>query len=133
MVQDSKADGEYAECLLKARFFEAARRPLELIETLKFEGDFVRLERHLARMAAPPLSSAWRSTARRPARRLRMRWRDRAGALRVRLTLDEAGRIRPSAAPLPPNPPHWTYALSPERVAERRSLAAPQDQLARTL
>ena len=52
VVQDSREASEYAECLLKARFFEAARRPLELIETLKFESGFVRLDRHLARMAA---------------------------------------------------------------------------------
>ena len=51
VVQDSRGDGEYAECLLKARFFEAARRPLELIETLRFENGFVRLDSHLARMA----------------------------------------------------------------------------------
>ena len=50
VVQDSAADSEYAECLLKARFFEAARKPLELIETLRWEDGFVRLESHLARM-----------------------------------------------------------------------------------
>ena len=43
---------EYAECLLKARFFEEARMPLELIETMKHHGGFAWLDRHLARMAA---------------------------------------------------------------------------------
>ncbi|HEY0281959.1 MAG TPA: aminodeoxychorismate synthase component I [Rhizomicrobium sp.] len=53
VVQDSVADGEYAECLLKALYFEAPRRPLELIETLRFspgEG-FIRSDLHLERMA----------------------------------------------------------------------------------
>ena len=50
VVQDSVAASEYAECLLKARFFAAARRPLELIETFRFENGFVRLDAHLARM-----------------------------------------------------------------------------------
>ncbi|MBV9548815.1 MAG: aminotransferase class IV, partial [Alphaproteobacteria bacterium] len=31
---------------------------------------------------------------------------------RVRLTLDEAGRHEASAAPLPPNPPYWTYEIA---------------------
>jgi len=35
VVQDSTAADEYAECLLKARYYEAARRPLRLIETLR--------------------------------------------------------------------------------------------------
>ena len=46
VVQDSMRGSEYAECLLKARYFEAARKPLELIETLRYapgEG-FTRLE-----------------------------------------------------------------------------------------
>ena len=52
VVQDSRSGSEYDECLLKARYYEAARRPLELIETLRWSPDegFVRLERHLERM-----------------------------------------------------------------------------------
>ena len=54
------AEGEYAECLLKARYYEVARRPLDLIETLKYspgEG-FVRTDLHLARMARSAVA-AW--------------------------------------------------------------------------
>jgi branched-subunit amino acid aminotransferase/4-amino-4-deoxychorismate lyase len=36
--------------------------------------------------------------------------------LRVRLTLDEAGRCDAAAFDLPANPPHWTYAISPRRT-----------------
>ncbi len=46
----SQADSEYAECLLKARFFEAVRKPLELIETLRWDDGFVRLDGHMKRM-----------------------------------------------------------------------------------
>ena len=42
VVQDSGAKNEYDECLLKARFFEAGRKPLELIETLRWQGGFSR-------------------------------------------------------------------------------------------
>jgi para-aminobenzoate synthetase/4-amino-4-deoxychorismate lyase len=40
----------------------------------------------------------------------------RSGPLRVRLTLDEAGRHEASAAALEANPPHWTYAIASGRV-----------------
>jgi para-aminobenzoate synthetase/4-amino-4-deoxychorismate lyase len=116
VVQDSRALSEYAECLLKARFYEAARRPLELIETLRFEGDFVRLDRHLARMAASAkvFGLAFDEQAAR-----RALWEcvaGRAGPLRIRLTLDEAGVHRAGAAALAPNPAHWRYAISDRRV-----------------
>jgi para-aminobenzoate synthetase/4-amino-4-deoxychorismate lyase len=117
VVQDSKEDAEYAECLLKARFFEDARRPLTLIETLKFDGEFVRLERHLARLAASAKAFG-RSFDRAEAEgALDRAVAGQGGPLRVRLTLDEQGLHQAMAAPVLANPPHWTYALSPERVA----------------
>ncbi len=116
VVQDSKADGEYAECLLKARFFEAQRRPLELIETLGWRDGFVRLQAHLARMAgsASVFGMAFDADAARAA--LDEAVKGKAGALRVRLTLDETGAHRATAHPLDANPPHWTYALAPQRT-----------------
>lgn len=41
------------------------------------------------------------------------------GQWRVRLTLDEAGHHHATAHDLPSNPPHWTYAISPERTDSR--------------
>ncbi len=112
VVQDSIEASEYAECLLKARFFESTRRPLQLIETLKWEGDFIRLDRHLARMAgsASLLGFAFDATAAR--RALIDAVKEGGGPLRVRLSLDESGSHRAEAAPLAPNPAFWTYALS---------------------
>ena len=116
VVQDSRAASEYAECLLKAQFFETARRPLELIETLRWEGGFVRLTSHLARMEASArvFGLAFDASAAQDA--LEKAVRGRREALRVRLTLDEAGRHDATAHDLPPNPPHWTYAISPEHT-----------------
>jgi para-aminobenzoate synthetase/4-amino-4-deoxychorismate lyase len=119
VVQDSVADGEYAECLLKARYFEASRRPLELIETLKFsppEG-FVRAGLHLARMKRSATAFGIAFDEAKAARAL-----DRAAAgaqadVRVRLTLAESGEFSCTAAPLPPNPERWTYAISPQRIS----------------
>ncbi|HEY5337718.1 MAG TPA: aminodeoxychorismate synthase component I, partial [Rhizomicrobium sp.] len=52
VVHDSRMDSEYDECLLKARYYDAARKPLELIETLRHSprDGFVRLDLHLGRM-----------------------------------------------------------------------------------
>ena len=54
VVFDSTAEEEYAECLLKARFATGTAAGFELIETLRWEPDsgFVRLDRHLARLAS---------------------------------------------------------------------------------
>ncbi|HVW73151.1 MAG TPA: aminodeoxychorismate synthase component I [Rhizomicrobium sp.] len=116
VVQDSSLAGEYAECLVKARFFETGRKPLMLIETLRHEGDFVRLAQHLARMraSARALGLSFDEAAARHA--LEEAVRGRAGVSRVRLTLDEAGQHLANAHDLPPNPPHWTYRISAERI-----------------
>jgi para-aminobenzoate synthetase / 4-amino-4-deoxychorismate lyase len=132
VVQDSEVSAEYAECRLKARFFEEDRPPLQLIETLRWDGAFVRLESHLARMAesarvfgvafdaqraraaldgavalySSPASAGEVAVAGPRASE------SRRGSLRIRLTLDEAGRHDATAAPLEPNPPHWTYAVA---------------------
>ena len=121
VVQDSREGAEYAECLLKARFFEAARFKLELIETLKFEvgkhdGGFLRLDRHLARLAASAAHFGFAFDNAKACRALDHAVKDRAGPLRVRLTLDEGGCHQPQAASLPRNPAHWTYAVSPTRT-----------------
>jgi para-aminobenzoate synthetase/4-amino-4-deoxychorismate lyase len=125
VVQDSRADSEYAECLLKARFSEVARKPLELIETLRYEHGFVRLDRHLARMAASAkvFGLAFDAAAARAA--LDQAVVGKAGPLRLRLTLDEQGHHQAAAHDLPQvfdggsGPPHWTYAISAERTDSR--------------
>jgi para-aminobenzoate synthetase/4-amino-4-deoxychorismate lyase len=116
VVQDSACAAEYAECLTKARFFEEARRPLQLIETLRHDKAFVRLERHLARMqaSAEEFGLAFDAVAARDA--LEKAVAGRAGPVRVRLTLDEQGRHQASAHDLPENPSHWTFRLAPERM-----------------
>jgi len=148
VVQDSSAASEYAECLLKARFFETGRKPLELIETLRWSepglakgpvdlsprrtpqgravkrgmrpGDgFVRLDSHLGRMenSARAFGLAFDRAAAQAA--LKKAVAGKMGLLRVRLTLDEAGRHDATAHDLPANPPHWTYAISPQRTDSR--------------
>jgi para-aminobenzoate synthetase/4-amino-4-deoxychorismate lyase len=119
VVQDSRMESEYAECLLKARFFEASRRSLELIETLRWENGFSRLDSHLARMnhSARVFGMAFDDAAARAA--LDSAVAGKTGQWRVRLTLNEDGVHNATAHDLPYNPPHWTYAISPERTDSR--------------
>jgi para-aminobenzoate synthetase/4-amino-4-deoxychorismate lyase len=112
LVQDSTAEGEYAECWLKARFFQAGRRPLELIETLRHEGTFVRLDRHLARMQASAALLGLVFDVAQARDVLEEAATGCQGALRVRLTLDEEGVFHASVQPLAPNPAYWTYVVS---------------------
>ena len=122
VVQDSRPDSEYAECLLKARFFEAARKPLELIETLRWDNGFVRLDGHMKRMesSARSLGLLYDSCTARIA--LQQAITGRTGPLRVRLTLDEQGTHHATAHELNGNPQHWTYAVSPHPADSRDAL-----------
>ncbi len=122
VVQDSSAESEYAECLLKARFFESERKPLELIETMRWIGPgdgFGRLDSHMTRMklSARVLGMAFDDTTARAA--LNSAVAGKTGPRRVRLTLDEAGRHHATMHDLPSDPSHWTYAISPERSDSR--------------
>jgi branched-subunit amino acid aminotransferase/4-amino-4-deoxychorismate lyase len=116
VVHDSQLDGEYAECLVKARFFDVARKPLLLIETVRHDGGFVRLNRHLARMTASAHALGLPFDPAAALGVLDAAVAGRAGPLRLRLTLDEAGRCEAMAHALPPNPPCWTYGISPDRT-----------------
>ena len=131
LVQDSVAAEEYAEALLKARYFTVARRPLELIETLRWskaEG-FVRLERHLERMArsAAALGLSFDQTRARDvldeATFALARPEQDAIAHRLRLTLDEAAEIGCTTARLGPAKEKWVCTISPRRLQSRDLLA----------
>jgi para-aminobenzoate synthetase/4-amino-4-deoxychorismate lyase len=112
VVQDSSADAEYAECLLKARFLECA--PLKLIETLRWDGVFTRLERHLDRLEASARVFGFGYATQAARLALDAGVAGRNGPQRVRLTLDESGIHEASAQALEPDPPHWRWALSPQ-------------------
>jgi para-aminobenzoate synthetase/4-amino-4-deoxychorismate lyase len=118
VVYDSRAEAEYAECRLKARYFESARQTLELIETLRWspsEG-FLRLGRHLARMSASAESFGIPFDLESATSALTQAVANGSGALRVRLLLSEAGELNCTVAPLPSNKREWRYTISSERV-----------------
>lgn len=115
LVADSRAADEFAECLLKARYFEAARRPVKLIETLRYEaGGYARLELHLRRLehAARAFGIAF------DRERLLATMADAGRGmppLRVRLTLDEAGRIETESGEFAPTAA-WYFRISKTTV-----------------
>ncbi len=50
ITYDSDAGAEYAECLLKAAFLTRDTREFELIETLRWDGEYLLLDLHLDRL-----------------------------------------------------------------------------------
>lgn len=114
VVHDSRAQGEYDECLLKARYYNTARKSLELIETLRFSprGGFTRQTLHLDRMAlsAATFSIPFDDAEARSA--MNEAICDASGDLRVRLVLREDGSFCCSCIPLPAPPALWRYTVS---------------------
>ena len=125
VVQDSVAEGEYAECLLKARYFEVPRRPLELIETLKFSPaeSFVRLDLHMARLERSAAAFGFAFDKDVALRALHQAVAKPPSALRVRLTLSEDGKYACTATSLLREETAWTYAISPLHVSSADVLA----------
>jgi para-aminobenzoate synthetase / 4-amino-4-deoxychorismate lyase len=119
IVQDSKCESEYSECLVKARFFTEARRPIELIETLKYDRAFVRVARHLNRMEESAKALGFTFNASLAQEALAEAVEGREGLLRVRLTLDEDGCHRATAAEFHDDQTCWVYAVAPNRVQSR--------------
>jgi para-aminobenzoate synthetase/4-amino-4-deoxychorismate lyase len=120
IVADSKPDGEYEECLIKARFFEEGRPPLSLIETLGFDPveGIVRRDLHLARLARSAEAFGIPFDKGAALDMLGNGVRDAPGPLRLRLQLNEDGSLELSCHPFVASAAEarWTYRISPRRV-----------------
>jgi para-aminobenzoate synthetase/4-amino-4-deoxychorismate lyase len=125
IVYDSTAQSEYAECLLKARYYDSARKKLELIETLRWspaEG-FLHRSLHLARMARSAATLGIQFNAAAAMRAPENAVSQANETMRVRLTLSEAGAFACTAATMSSaKPVVWTYAISPHRMASSDAL-----------
>ena len=124
IVFDSRAHAEYEECRVKARFYEAARHPLQLIETLRYEpgAGFLRLDRHLARIASSAAALGFGFDAACAGHELQRCVAGRFETLRVRLTLDEDGMVCAGAEPFVASRVPWRFAISPRRASSRDPL-----------
>ncbi|HSC60201.1 MAG TPA: chorismate-binding protein [Rhizomicrobium sp.] len=125
VVHDSEAASEYDECLLKARYYDTARKPLELIETLRFaarEG-LVRRDYHLERMARSAATFSIPFDRDSAIAAMRRAVSGATADLRVRLALAEDGSFSCKAAPLAPPPTTpWRYAVSTVEMQSRDEL-----------
>ncbi len=93
----------------------AGQPGLTLIETLGWTGaDFPRLPLHLARLARSAAVLGWSCDSSAVETALRSAVRD--VPLRVRLTLEHAGRVQVSTTPMPPTPPLWRLGLATVRL-----------------
>ncbi len=124
VVQDSQADAEYEECLLKMRFLTDPVRDFDLIETLRLDADgrYFLLERHLDRLERSARYFGY------PMRReaVRRALEAEAGTLpagthRVRLLLSRDGALSLASAPFAASPSDQVmrYAFSPHTVDSR--------------
>ena len=108
IVADSRPEEEWRECLAKGAFV-ADRRPLDLLETMRFDplDGLADLERHLARMkaSAEALDFAFdRHDARNELQAATFRLRS-ASVVRLRLSRSGAIALETRAAPTPPIEP----------------------------
>jgi len=125
IVHDSLMRSEYEECLLKARYYEQARRPIELIETLRFspQRGFDRVHRHLSRMqlSAKAFGIEFDSVAAAVA--LENSVADTTGDQRVRLALLENGEFSCTSSPIPEAAPAlWRYRFSSVTMSSKDAL-----------
>lgn len=124
IVADSDMDTEYAECLLKARYYEQSRRPLALIETFRFENSaFIRLDRHLQRMqsSAGYFGLAFdRDRAMQSLHHAIKHYHSKTPA-RVRLVLNETGEFNVQISTISMSHSPWTYYLSEKRIQSNNS------------
>ena len=116
---DSNARGEWEECLLKSCFYERARRPLFLIETLFYRhGHFSRRSLHLERIQNSAATFAIPFDWAAAERTLGAAVADSSSTYRVRLTLAENGHFEATATPFDPRPPDtWRFTISPMLLA----------------
>ncbi|MET4677204.1 MULTISPECIES: aminodeoxychorismate synthase component I [unclassified Luteibacter] len=114
VVSDSDADQEYDECLLKARFYEAGRRPITLLETLPYQaGKWPRLHGHLRRMrdGARALGLTFDLSAATTA--LRKATADAGATTRkVRLVLHDDGSMTAESTAMPPTPDVMRFVIA---------------------
>lgn len=116
IVADSKADSEYDECLLKLGFFRQAVEPLGLIETMLWrDGEFLLLDRHLARLEASAAYFGLYFDRAAVVAALNGAVADRGDPLRVRLVLTQQSEIEAAADPLPA-PARLRFIIAEDRM-----------------
>jgi para-aminobenzoate synthetase/4-amino-4-deoxychorismate lyase len=126
VVYDSDSDAEYDECLLKAAYFEAARKPIGLVETMRWSPDagIARRHIHLRRLYRSAKQLGLPFNHAKAERVLDDAVSGGQSDRRVRLALSEDGTMAATTADLPSvAPPAWRVAISPVRLPSDDELA----------
>jgi para-aminobenzoate synthetase/4-amino-4-deoxychorismate lyase len=118
IVWDSDPAAEWQECLTKSAFLTADGGSFEILETmLLYDGEILFEEAHRQRMASsarywayPFSDQQWHQSI----RELNQQWR-RPGPARIRLLLDDNGRLRGETADAEPEP--WPELPAPVNLA----------------
>lgn len=105
ITDDSTPDGEYEECMVKARFLEERREDFDLLESLLYESGegYFLLERHLKRMADSARYFCFRfeeTAAREVLERVAGMLALAGGQYKVRLLLSRDGTLRVEHTPV---------------------------------
>ena len=121
VVQDSRADDEYDECLLKMKFLSHPPRSFELIETMRFDSGkgIYLLGRHLERLGRSAAYFGYPFDGQKIADQIeREVERLAGGAHRVRLLLDDSGHATLTCVAMatPAETPTMRYAISEHRI-----------------
>ena len=128
IIADSRADDEFDECRLKARFLTGLDPGFELFETLLATpaGELPQLQRHLDRMASSAvlLGFAFDADAARTVL-LEAATASSGSPRRLRLALAHNGRLKLTQAPLQAlNPGEVKLLIAPHRLPDDNPLAA---------
>ena len=128
IVADSRADDEFDECRLKARFLTGLDPGFALFETMRAtrEGGVEQVDRHLSRLAksAGALGFGFDRAALLEALRQAVETLPTGRVSRLRLELDHAGRATLASAPLAPLPDGPAGLLiAPAPLPDARPLA----------
>lgn len=98
---DSDAKGEYEEALSKAAILKTSSSSFQILETMKYDGeDFLRLDRHLARMKRTAGRFQYACSVEKIKQQLADLGEDYHGEHRVRLLLEKDGDTHITFTPL---------------------------------
>lgn len=123
VVWDSRADQEYDECLLKASFLgesisesDEDGEPIELIETMKYDGTIPLLDRHIERLVQSATFFGIKVDVGRLQNEIVSRLEGEQGGRRVRVLVASNGTFKIQLAPLETPPEIHRLAVSDHRL-----------------
>lgn len=116
IVADSNPASEWEEAQLKRRFLSAPAPSFELIETIRFDEGFHRLDEHLSRMARSSRYFAFEFDEHVARRLLRGCVRSKTSPQMVRLLLNWFGEFRVETSPLKDLEPPVRIGLADDAV-----------------